>query len=216
VRGPAGWADGMDGVGQGAGSALLECVYTTLGGGIPGWLGQGTAGVDGAGLGGTHPPVRPNALGALEPVAGASVPCPCTIHPPAHPPIHPSTLAQERGRVEQAQPVDARGAGRPAPLLTISAPIPHLLRAPPPSAWAPSSAATLRRAPLRRNVAEWNKRNPQMRVVLGGTEVLNSESFLSALTGHAFPAAPVPSAGPAAPPGRAGGGSMEGMLRKGA
>ncbi len=32
-------------------------------------------------------------------------------------------------------------------------------------------------------VADWNERNPQMRVILGGTAVLNSAQFLGALGG---------------------------------
>lgn len=32
-------------------------------------------------------------------------------------------------------------------------------------------------------VIEWNERNPHMRVILGGTAVLNSSMFLSGLTG---------------------------------
>lgn len=63
--------------------------------------------------------------------------------------------------------------------------------------------ATFRRAPPRevivfiiggstfeeaKAVAEWNDRNPQMRVVLGGTAVLNSSAFLAALGGGAGPA----------------------------
>jgi hypothetical protein len=32
-------------------------------------------------------------------------------------------------------------------------------------------------------VADWNERNPHMRVLLGGSTVLNAKSFLLALTG---------------------------------
>jgi vacuolar protein sorting-associated protein 45 len=32
-------------------------------------------------------------------------------------------------------------------------------------------------------VADWNERNPHMRVLLGGSTVLNAKSFLMALTG---------------------------------
>lgn len=36
-----------------------------------------------------------------------------------------------------------------------------------------------------RAVAEWNDRNPHMRVILGGSAVLNSDAFLTALGGGA-------------------------------
>lgn len=38
-------------------------------------------------------------------------------------------------------------------------------------------------------VADWNERNPGMRVVLGGSDVLNSDMFLEAL-GHQYGSTP--------------------------
>ena len=35
-----------------------------------------------------------------------------------------------------------------------------------------------------RSVHDWNERNPHMRVLLGGSTVLNSEMFLAALTAN--------------------------------
>ena len=35
-----------------------------------------------------------------------------------------------------------------------------------------------------RSVHDWNERNPHMRVLLGGSAVLNSEMFLAALTAN--------------------------------
>lgn len=37
-----------------------------------------------------------------------------------------------------------------------------------------------------RNVHEWNERNPHMRVILGGSALLNTDQFLNALCGHVF------------------------------